>query len=263
MHFSKILWNLAKSGEAFLYNMHKETLVIVPFGKYTGVWHYLKKSKTTTWQPYTLHHLAPKEVVDRKGKTIRFPLPNIVYALHGDGHPGKLHNQNRKALGYATLTWKKITSRKLGAIQDLIKQAAAKLGGDGRFEHGAALACGFAMPQFLRLVESDPDNARDRALQLYKYSSVLGAMRPAQRQRFVIRLLQNGIKPAMKRTFIGAKPEIINVICDTGIVPHLPGMIRSNWGTNNLNDFYRTMALANGFTWGRVKRINIEDWNQQ
>jgi hypothetical protein len=88
-------------------------------------------------------------------------------------------------------------------------------------------------------------------------------MRPAQRQRFVVRLLQHGIKPAMKRTFIRAKPEIIDVICETSVLPHLPGMIRSSWGTNNLNDFYRTMALANGFTWGRVKRINIEDWSER
>lgn len=262
MHFSKILWNLAKSGEAFLYNMHRETLVIVPFGKYTGVWHYLKKSKTTTWQPYTLHHLAPREVVDRKGKTIRFPLPNIVYALHGDGHPGKLHNQNRKALGYATLTWKKISGSKLGPLQELVKQAAAKLGGESGFEHGAALACGFAMPHFLRLVESDPNNARERAMQLYRYSSALRAMRPAQRQRFVIRLLQHGIKPAMKRTFIGVKPEIIEAICRMSVLPHQSGIIRSSWGTSNVNDFYRTMALANGFTWGRVKSIKIEDWSE-
>lgn len=261
MHFSKILWNLAKSGEAFLYNMHKETLVIVPFGKYTGVWHYLKKSKTTTWQPYTLHHLAPKEVVDRKGKTIRFPLPSIVYAVHGDTHPGKLHSQNRKALGYAALTWKKITSLKLGPLEDLVKQAAAKLGGDSRFEHGAALACGFALPQFLRLVESDPSSAREHALQLNVYSSILGAMRPAQRQRFVIRLLKYGMQPAIKRTFIGAKPEVIEAIGRMNFVPHLPGIIRSSWGTSDVNDFYRTMALANTFTWGRVKRINIESWS--
>jgi len=262
MHFSKILWNLAKSGEAFLYNMHKETLVIVPFGKYTGVWHYLKKSKTTTWQPYTLHHLAPKEVVDRKGKTIRFPLPSIVYAVHGDLHPGKLHNQNRKALGYATLTWKKIASLKLDPLQELVKQAAAKLGGKG-FENGAALVCGFAMPQFLKLVESDPSSAREHALQLDAYSSILGAMRPAQRQRFVIRLLQHGVKPAIKRTFIGAKPEVIEAISSMMLGAHLSGIIRSSWGTSDVNDFYRTLALANSFTWGRVKRVNIENWSEQ
>jgi len=263
MHFSRILWNLAKSGEAFLYNMERETFVIVPFGKYAGIWRYRKNSKTTTWSPYTLQHLAPREVRSKSEKVIRFPLPDIVYLLHGNIHPGKLHNQNRKALGYATLAWKKLVGAKIGHLEDLVRQAAAKLKDGVGIEQGAAIACSFAMPHFLRLVESAPDLARDRASQLSKYSTILGAMRPAQRQRFVIRLIQHGIKPAIKKTFTGINPDIVDAILRDGMIPYIAAVIRSRWGTNKIDDFYRTMALANYFTWTPVKRITLEEWSNQ
>lgn len=262
MHFSKILWNLAKSGEAFLYNMDKETLVLVPFGKYAGIWRYRKKSKTTTWSPYTLQQLAPREVLSRNRKIIRFPLPDIVYLLHGNMHPGKLHSQNRKALGYAVLNWKKLTGAKISHLEDLVRQATAKLKDGAGVEQGAAIACSFAMPHFLRLVESAPDLASDRASQLSKHSTILGAMRPAQRQRFVIRLIQHGIRPAIQKTFTGTDTQVLESILHNSMTPCISAVIKSKWGTRNLADFYGTRAVAMYFTRMPIRRIALEDWSE-
>ena len=246
--------------------MDKETLVLVPFGKYAGIWRYLKRHKTTTWRPYTLQDLCERKVLPRKprrdGKLIRFPLPEIVYMLHGSAHPGKLHSQNRKALGYATLAWKKLLGSKLKPFQDLVKQANSKIEGSTDVEQGAAMACSFAMPHFLRLVEIAPDLARDRALHLSRYSNLLKAMRPAQRQRFVIRLIQHGIKPAIQKTFTGTHTEVIDSILGNSVTPYMSAVIKSKWGTNNLADFYRTMSLANYFTWIPVRRVALEDWSE-
>lgn len=276
MHFSKIMWELAKNGDAFLLNADRETMALVPFGKYAGLWRYSKGTKRLHWTVHTENldfpfNIKCKEVLTRKNKLVKFPLPEFVYHTYAGRHPGRIHRAHRKTLGYASFNWKKFVQTKTDPLKEILELVQEKLDykSDMCLRRGIALAFMFAMPQFLNLVQESPELAAERARHIFSYSQLFNVMGPAQRQRFIVRLVKEGLKPALVKTFRKTPIETIelvasdhNITSANNYVIAGAAIMRSDWGSKNLSDFNEIKLVLPWLGGPKVKRIKVCDWIQ-
>jgi len=263
MHFSRILWDMAKKDQAFLVNTVKQTLVIVPSGKYAGVWRYHKASRKTTWEMVWLCDLIPMQIRNRDGKVVTFPLPTTVYGTYAAKHPGKLHREFRKELGYATLNWKRINDSKVNDLRSLSETISNHIDeGNYQTKLGVGLACMFALPVMLRLAAGSKELAREKARLIHSCCSLLGGMKPSQRQRFIIRLLTRKFDSALSLSFRKANKTLIEEATKRLPLyfPQASILLRSDFGPLEMKECEELIGLTGLFTTMKVKRLNVGTW---
>lgn len=264
MHFSRILWDLANKKEALLLNAAKQTLVIIPSGKYAGVWRYHKSIKRTTWEPIWLEDLAPRQVINLNGKQINFPLPTVAYSLYGMKHPGRIHKENRKDLGYATSNWKHLRETKVDSLISSYTKIADQIGDDYRIKAGLSLACMFALPTMLDVMSKSKELAAQKAMLLYYSGQMISIMKPTQRQRFITRILERDFKTALSLSFKKASRDVIEECVQRlpGYFPDAGIKLRSDWGSVDLNVSSEIISLAQMFTPMKIKKVKTITWTE-
>jgi len=215
---SKILWDMAKRGDAFLLNTSRRTHVLVPYGKYAGLWTYQKSSKMCQWHFYFAADLAglKAKAYGPSGKSRTFPLPDLFYSWVGTAHPGKLHAANRKMLGWAVSKWAAMIETRLKPLAEVVARIndhTGRLGGNANT--GLRIAAAFNMPGTLACLEKNRQEFISKLEFIGRSSTFISHLSPARRQRFVSRALAGGPAAAVKKCFHGADgKQIAKVFAD-------------------------------------------------
>lgn len=210
MKFGDKLFDLAKTGKAFLHRYKGKTIVIVPFGPYSGVWRYNKLTKKMAWEPRWISQYASTVAYGPGGKCKKFSLPQEVYLIHGTKHPGRLHAESRQSLGLSTVRWNSLYEKCIAPVEQILATSPITSANDVRGYLGMLIACSYALPLALNLLSKDKEVARQKFRFLNDHSGILRNLSPLRRQRFVRRVLTQDIKAAMSATFRKTSQEVIN-----------------------------------------------------
>lgn len=265
---SKVLWDMAKRGDAFLLNTSKDTHVLVPYGKYCGTWTYIKSKRMCRW-----HFTFPADLADEKtqayeigGKSKTFPLPSTIYSFIGHQHPGKLHAANRKLLAWAVTRWACFNANKLrpfaelhSRLQEILKISApsSKL--------GLRFALAFSASHTLAAAAKNSVQFKKNLDFLGQSGEFIRNLSPARRQRFVVRCLNLGPQFALKRVFRNCSEAKLaevfkdNWKCDPSIAF---SFLASTGFNKKLSDFQPLMYMAQGGFPRKISKIETHLLNE-
>ncbi len=260
----KILWDMAKRGDAFLLNTKKATQVLVPYGKYAGAWTYAKSTRTCRWA-FTF----PAELADSKakaygpsGKSKTFPLPDTIYSWMGGGHPGKIHAANRSQLAWAVTKWAAFNASRLRPISELLALVDSSIAfSSWQAKVGLRWALAFSMPDALRAMAADRADFIRKLDFIGKSATFMRHLSPSRRQRFVARCLRGGPEFAVRKVFRRADADLISSVFEGNAWKCEPGLahvfLASAEKNQTLNKFDSLLHMAQSGSSRKISRLKI------
>lgn len=260
MRFHDRLWEMTKKGEAFRFKSQGYVHVLVPEGKYTGLWKYNTKTRRVYWE--NNFDLRTQNVfVNKKDRHINLPLPLFVYQSTTGANINKWWELHAKPEEFGLKTeyvsrqcanWKAFKETYVDKAERRLQQVREwnEAAGFSTYYPSCWMAICYAWDILEEQMTSEGNEKRvNQAMEDFRALSVANvwsALTCHQRHVLVRRTLQFGFKKAMKLTFRKLHPQTRNALIKRlreGSLFQLPVLLKAgqrtktafNWSSEPLS----------------------------